>query len=93
METFDGPAVEQERFLKITDTLNRIDLNGKKFKWGCCHFFQSYSPVNVVWTFDETVSIISSNPPEGIPPLDSKFLIVPDDEGLDNLSHWERPLP
>lgn len=93
METFDGPAVEQQRFLKITDTLNRIDLNGKKLKWGFCHFFQSYSPVNVVWTFDETVSIISSNPPEGIPPLDSKFLIVPEDEGVDNLSHWERPLP
>jgi hypothetical protein len=51
MKTFDGPALEQERFLNITDTLNRIDLNEKEFKWGFCHFFQSYSPVNLVWTF------------------------------------------
>lgn len=93
METFDGPQVEQERFLKITDTLQRIELNGKKLRWAYCHFFQSYSHSNEVWTFDETVNTISSTAYYGPPPLASKFLIVPDDEGVDNLAHWERPLP
>jgi hypothetical protein len=93
METFDGPAVEKERLLKITDTLDRIDLNGKTLRWAYCHFFQAYSPSDAIWTFDETVNTISSNPPHGTPPLESKFLIVPEDVGLDNIPHWERPLP
>lgn len=93
METFDGPAVEQKRFLKITDTVNRMDVNGKKLNWGYFHFFQSYSTFDQDWVFDETVSTISSNPAEGLPPLDSNFLVIPEDEGVNNLSHWERPLP
>ena len=93
METFDGPAVEKARFQKITDTVGQIGLEGKNLKWAYCHFFQAYSPTHTNWTFDETVNTISSNPPYGSPPLTSKFLIVPEDVGIDNLNHWERPLP
>ncbi|MBN9381924.1 MAG: hypothetical protein J0H74_14240 [Chitinophagaceae bacterium] len=93
IETYEGPIVEQERLLKITDTLDRIELNGKKLKWAYCHFFQAYSHASEIWTFDETVNMISSNPPSGLPPLVSKFLVIPEDDSIDNLAHWERPLP
>jgi hypothetical protein len=93
METFDGSEVELKRLLKITDTLGKIELNAKNLKWAYCHFFQSYSTPDEIWVFDETVNTISCVPPDGLPPLSSNFLIVPDNVGLENLAHWEKPLP
>jgi hypothetical protein len=93
METFDGPEIEMKRHIKITDTLNNIHLSERSLKWVYCHFFQSYSTTNETWVFDETVKTISSNPPEGFPPLHSNFLVVPDEDILDDMTHWDRGLP
>ncbi len=93
METFDGPEVEMKRLLKITETIDNIELNKRNLKWAYCHFFQSYSTPIETWAFDETVNTISSVPPDLPPPLVSTFLIVPEEEGLNNIAHWERPLP
>lgn len=75
METFDGPHVERERLQKITDTLDGIEYIDKKLQSIYCHFFQAYSPVEVVWTFDETVNIIHNSLAFEKPPLNSTFLI------------------
>lgn len=93
METFDGPEVEMKRMLKITDTLESPELIAPNLKWAYCHFFQSYATPDEPWVFDETVNTISSIPPEGRPPLTLTFLVVPEGAGLNNLAHWERPLP
>tara|TARA_R110000850_G_scaffold50499_4_gene123844 strand:- start:8013 stop:9389 length:1377 start_codon:yes stop_codon:yes gene_type:complete len=93
METYDGPEVEVKRLQKITETLESLQLNTKTLKWAYCHFFQSYSTPEETWVFDETVNIISSVPPEGLPPLANSFLIIPEDVELQNMAHWEKPLP
>jgi len=93
METFDGPEVEKERFLKISDTLKNTGVMAKKLKWAYLHFFQSYSTPIETWAFDETVSTIFQHPIDGDPPLTANFLVVPDGAAIENLSHWERPLP
>lgn len=93
METFDGPEVEKKRLFKITETVDNLGIKGKNLKWAYCHFFQSYSTPIETWAFDETVTTISSVPPDLPPPLASTFLIVPEEAGQDNKSHWELPLP
>lgn len=94
LETFDGPEVEKTRFEKIEQTIGKIDPSKTKLRWIFCHFFQAYSPHDQDWVFDETVSTISSylNPVKA--PLSIKLMIVPEDgDTLDDVSHWERPLP
>ena len=94
METFDGPSVEKARFDKISNTISKIDPEKTNLRWIFCHFFQSYSPPDENWVFDETVSTLSAYDNSIKPPLTSNFMIVPQDIDFDeNLAHWEKPLP
>jgi len=93
METFDGPVVEMFRNEKIKETLSNLDANDTKLDWIYLHFFQAYSLPEEVWTFDETVSIISTLP-KAMSPIPVNLMIVPGDEDImDDISHWERPMP
>lgn len=93
VETFDGPEVERIRFEKIKHTIEKINPEKTNLRWIFCHFFQSYSPPDQNWVFDETVSTISAymNPKS---PLSVKLMIVPDKGDMENdVSHWDKPLP
>ena len=93
METFDGPQVEKSRFNKIKNTIESIDPTKTSLSWIFCHFFQSYSPHDQDWVFDETVSTISPYSNQN-PPLNNRLLIIPDNEETeDGISHWDKPLP
>lgn len=93
LETFDGPEVEKIRFEKIMNSLDDFNPNDIKMKWIFCHFFQSYSPPDQDWVFDETVSMLS--PFLNIkPPLIQNLMIVPNDgETSHEEFHWNKPLP
>lgn len=94
METFDGPKVEMKRFEKIQNTIEKIDPEKTDLKWIFCHFFQSYSPPDSNWYFDETVKTISSQNIRILPPIPIKKMIVPEEsDSIDGISHWERPQP
>lgn len=93
METFDGPEVEMTRSKKILETIEKIDHINSNLRWIFCNYFQSYSPPDQCWVFDETVSIMSPYfDPK--PPIRLRFLVVPDDgDNANDISHWDRPLP
>jgi Holliday junction resolvase len=93
METFDGPKVEMTRFEKIKGTITKIPPQDTKLRWVFCNFFQSYSLPDQCWVFDETASTMSPYiSPKS--PLEKRLMIVPEDEDtLDNIPHWDRPLP
>lgn len=93
METFDGPEVEKTRFNKINQTIEKIEPESTSLRWIFCHFFQSYSPPDQDWVFDETVSVMSSYL-DLKSPLNVKLMIVPDNGNTeDDISHWDKPLP
>lgn len=93
IETLDGPEVERLRLEKITSTINSVDPNVTSLRWMFCHFFQSYTPPDSNWTFDETVSTISAYYNHQ-PPLKNNLMVVPEDGDVhDGLSHWDRPAP
>lgn len=93
METFDGPIVEKVRIEKIKETLLNLDRKEAKLDWIYLHFFQAYSLPDEEWTFDETVSILSTLP-KAKSPIPINLMIVPGDEDImDDIFHWERPMP
>lgn len=92
METFDGPAVERERYEKIQNTFEQIDPKNTNLKWIFCSFFQAYSPPDQLFVFDETVNSISRFREKV--PLEKKLMIVPEDaDTASDIAHWDRPLP
>jgi len=93
METYDGPEVESTRNSKIKQTIERISPEQTNLRWIFCHFFQAYSKPDQAWVFDETVSTMSAYlKPK--PLLRVNSMIVPEDcDTLDEVSHWDRPLP
>lgn len=60
VETYDGPEVEKTRFIKINQTIEKIEPENTSLRWVFCHFFQSYSLPDQDWVFDETVSTMSA---------------------------------
>lgn len=93
LETFDGPEVEMTRFNKIKSTIENIDPRETSLRWIFCNFFQSYSPYNQDWVFDETVSTITASLLPRLP-IDITLMVIPDDEHIENgISHWDKPLP
>jgi hypothetical protein len=93
METFDGPMVQRARFEKIIKTMEMVDPYTSNLRWVFCHFFQSYSTINETWVIDETVSRFTAYVIPR-PPILKAHLIIPDDVViLDEVSHWDRPLP
>ncbi len=93
METFDGPEVERKRLDKIVNTMEELGVRGNDLEWMFLHFFQSYSTPQEVWVFDETVKAISNSLLETPCPLRSRFLVVGNETNIDNVEHWDRPLP
>ena len=55
LESHDGAIVEDERFLKIIDTVFWWDSKGKDLKWIYCHIFDPQVPPDGNWDFGETV--------------------------------------
>ncbi len=93
VETYDGPEVEKTRLIKINQTIEKIKPENTSLRWVFCHFFQSYSPPNQDWVFDETVSMMSAYIYKK-PPLDYKLMVVPDSGDIEsNIFHWNKPLP
>jgi hypothetical protein len=92
METYDGPEVERQRLDKIFDTLGDIKIENSNLEWLFLHYFQSYSPPDQLWVFDETTQSIYFNK-DATCPLDKRFLIVPEENSESDAFHWERPLP
>jgi hypothetical protein len=96
VETFDGPQVEKVRFEKIKNTFQMLHTDGKQLQWVFVHYFQSYSPPNQDWVFDETVSAIvaSSTSTTPVPPLHFRLMVVPEEgDTANDIHHWDRPLP
>jgi hypothetical protein len=92
LETYDGPSVEWERFEKIQNTFELIDPANSNLRWLFCHFFQAYSPSDQPFVFDETTHALSHFP--GKPPLEKRFMIIPDDaDTAEGSFHWERESP
>ncbi|MGC4102331.1 hypothetical protein [Ferruginibacter sp.] len=93
METYENYKVENKRFEKIKETIKDIDPNKSNLRWIFCHFFQSYTPSDLDWIFDETVSTISPYVNKESP-LNPKLMIVPEDKDtMNDILHWDRPLP
>ena len=92
IETYDGPEVELRRLEKITEKLANLETKGKDVQFIYCHFFQTYTLPNVIWTADETVAKFPRNDLK-ILPLQNDFMIIPQEMRLKNTTHWERPFP
>lgn len=93
LETLDGVLVEAERYGRIFRTVSQFDPRGKDLGWVYCHLYQSYSPPDVAWTFDETVYYFSSPVTSHERPLEHMLTVVPkgatEVEGL----HWLKETP
>jgi len=55
VESHDGPIVEDERFLRILNTVSFWDSNQKDIQWIYCHIFDPQVPPDENWDFGETV--------------------------------------
>ena len=93
LETLDGCLVEAERYSRIVRTVQRFDSNGKKLEWVYCHLFQSYSPPDRDWVFDETVYYFNKKESRLDEPLTFRSMIVPDDGKSTDGAHWLRDTP
>ena len=92
METYDGSEVEKERFKKISKTLESINPTETNLRYIYYHFFQAYTRPDQIWIFDETIDKASSFQKADFP-LENSFLVVNDNEPINDLSHWNRELP
>jgi hypothetical protein len=55
VESHDGPVVEDERFLRILNTVSFWNSNNKDIQWIYCHIFDPQVPPDENWDFGETV--------------------------------------
>lgn len=97
LETLDGQLVEEERYRRIFDTVQRFDARDKDLQWVFCHLFQSYAPPQECWIIDETVYYFAKSRSKRDAPLDTYSVIIPeeeaDDAGNGYSVHWNRPPP
>jgi hypothetical protein len=91
LETLDGVAVEEVRYDRIVNTVDRFDSKGKDLRCVFVHLFESYSPPTEAWVFDETLQTFSKVAGRG--PLRHPFAVLPRDVDVVAGSHWERPAP
>lgn len=92
LETLDGTEVEMERFEKIAANAAIFEKGGTGLKMIYCHFFQSYALPEIYFTMDETRVAFKEQNFNKIP-LDSTFLINPDDTVESDKTHWQMPHP
>lgn len=93
VETPDGEEVEAERYARILNTVAMFDAKGKNLRWVYTHLYESYSPPETSWYFDETIYKISVNEPVNPEPISLHATVVPCEAGVMDLAHWERPAP
>jgi hypothetical protein len=86
-EAVEGDQVEQSRYSKIIATTSEFDPEGKRLEYVYCHYFVPESPPDQSWAFDETTQIRAIRP-EGPPPLEEQFLIMPEDATERLGPHW-----
>jgi len=92
IETIDGQDVEKERFIKILNTVETFDFNGKDLKWIYCHLFQAYAPPDKAWVHDETIYYFN-NITEKHQPLRFNHMITPEEHVSDDGVHWLKDPP
>jgi hypothetical protein len=93
IETPDGEIVEAERYARIVNTVASFDAEGKDLRWIYTHLYESYSPPETSWFFDETVYRFGVNEAPNPEPISMHYTIVPGDVGGIPCAHWERPAP
>ena len=93
LETLDGVLVENKRYEKIFNTVMNFDNHGKDLRWIYCHSFQSYSPPEQDWVFDETVSYFTHSSFYDKQPLKYTGVMVTDKDVSLNGVHWLRDTP
>ena len=93
LETLDGADVEEERFLKIFQSVMNFDTKDKDLRWVYCHLFQSYAPPDVLWVIDETIHYFGGISDYGEEPLSHRHAIMPADADLQEGAHWEKEPP
>jgi len=93
LETLDGWLVEEERYSRIFQTVQRFDSKGKNLEWIYCHLFQSYAPPDKDWVFDETVYYFGKSRSGINEPLKLRSMIVLDDDESNDGVHWLRDAP
>ncbi len=97
LETVDGQLVEEERFRRITCSVQKFDSRDKDLRWIYCHLFQAYAPPYAEWIFDETVYFFGRQGKKTLEPIVDRSAIVPKEEFSDGKSgdsfHWRRTPP
>ena len=93
LETLDGPAVEETRFLRILRSVVTFDSSGKDLRWIYCHLIQSYAPPDEIFVIDETVHHFGQSQDSGNEPLSHRSVIVPEDANSQDGVHWLRAPP
>ena len=84
LETYDGMLVERERYDRILNTLRSFDPRGKDLRHVYCHLYQSYTPPDKLWDFDETVYCFGVSPDS---PIVKDTTVVPFDVVREGV-HW-----
>jgi hypothetical protein len=92
LETLDGVLVENKRYEKIFNTATNFKNNGKDLRWIYCHSFQSYSPPEQDWVFDETVSYFTHSDFTEKPLLYNGVMATDKDIPMNGV-HWLRDTP
>ena len=91
LETPDGEYVEAERFGRIISTVTAFDAKGKDLRWVYIHLYESYSPPDTSWFFDETIYKFGATQADNPEPISRPCTVVSDDGGPG--MHWMRDAP
>ncbi|MEE7626564.1 hypothetical protein V3O24_10355 [Methylobacter sp. Wu8] len=92
LETLDGVLVEKKRYERIFNTVMNFDNQGKDLRWIYCHSFQSYSPPEQTWFYDETVSYFNHTEFTEQPLEYMGVMVTEKDISIDGV-HWLRDVP
>ncbi|MBS0261203.1 MAG: hypothetical protein JSS02_04545 [Planctomycetes bacterium] len=93
LETPDGEEVEAERYARILNTVCEFDATGKDLRWIYTHLYESYSPPDKAWYFDETIYKFSITQDVNTEPISTHSTIVPPEAGGTSGVHWLREAP
>ncbi|MEP3481128.1 MAG: hypothetical protein ABJZ55_17905 [Fuerstiella sp.] len=93
METYDGEAVEAERFERIMRTVTAFDTGGKDLQWIFAHLMECYSPPDKSWVADETVYPFGRGNREDSPVPMSSCLVPHEMFDHVHAAHWMRDAP
>jgi hypothetical protein len=92
LETLDGALVEEKRYRRIFDTVQKFDAKGISLERVYVHLFQPYSPPDQSWVYDETVYYFNKSNRNIEQPLSFLSMITPPDDFIDDV-HWRLEPP